>query len=82
MIITEQQIQSLRKILPDTADELLASNDAMLILDALDDLYITLLDSYEIKYTGIISTKIDNRQAKARRFSYAKKHKKQPKNRT
>ena len=44
MIITEQQIQSLRKILPDTADELLASNDAMLILDALDDLYITLLD--------------------------------------
>ena len=45
MIITEQQIQSLRKILPDTADELLASNDAMLILDALDDLYITLLDS-------------------------------------
>ncbi len=45
MLITEQQAQALRKILPDEADELLASNDAMSILDALDDLYITLLDS-------------------------------------
>lgn len=27
----------------------------------------------EIKYTGIISTKIDNRQAKARRFCYVRR---------
>ena len=45
MLITEQQAQALRKLLPDEADVLLASNDAMSILDALDDLYITLLDS-------------------------------------
>ena len=45
MLITEQQAQALRKILPDEADVLLASNDAMSILDALDDLYIKLLDS-------------------------------------
>ena len=45
MNITEQQIQGLRKILPNEADRLLASGDAMAILDALDDLYLTLLDS-------------------------------------
>lgn len=44
MNITEQQAQALKRILPAEADALLASNDAMSILDALDDLYIMLLD--------------------------------------
>lgn len=44
MVITEQQIRLLRRLLHDEADALLASNDAMKILDALDELYITLLD--------------------------------------
>lgn len=45
MIITEQQARSLKKIVPNEADKLLASNDAMAILDALDDAYIMLLDA-------------------------------------
>lgn len=45
MIITEQQERALKKIIPDEAEKLLASNDAMAILDALDDAYIMLLDS-------------------------------------
>ena len=48
MNITVQQVQALKRLLPDEADTLLASNDAMSILDALDDLYIELLDdAYE-----------------------------------
>lgn len=48
MIITEQQAQLLKRLLPDEADELLAADDAMAILDVLDELYITLLDdNYE-----------------------------------
>ena len=42
--ITERQAQSLRKIIPDEAERLIASNDAMAILDALDDVYIMQLD--------------------------------------
>lgn len=45
MRITESQIQLLKKIIPNEADELLAADNAMAILDALDDLYITLLDA-------------------------------------
>ena len=49
MNITVQQAQELKRLLPDEADTLLASNDAMDILDALDDLYIELLDDdYEL----------------------------------
>ena len=44
MIITEQQAQLLKRLLPGEADELLAADDAMAILDVLDELYITLLD--------------------------------------
>lgn len=44
MNITEQQAQALKHILPEEADALLATDDTMRILDALDDLYITLLD--------------------------------------
>ena len=44
MNITEQQAQALKHILPEEADTLLAADDTMRILDALDDLYITLLD--------------------------------------
>ena len=48
MNITVQQVQALKRLLPDEADTLLASNDAMSILDALDNLYIELLDdAYE-----------------------------------
>ena len=43
MNITEQQAQALKHILPEEADTLLAADDTMRILDALDDLYITLL---------------------------------------
>ncbi len=52
MIITEQQAQSLRRIIPNEADKLLASSDAMTILDALDDAYITLLDSNDEQTTA------------------------------
>lgn len=44
MIITAQQAQQLKRLLPDESEALLASDDAMDILDALDDLYIELLD--------------------------------------
>ena len=45
MIITATQVQQLKRIIPNEADALIASNDAMSVLDALDDLYITLLDA-------------------------------------
>ena len=48
MNITVRQAQELKRLLPGEADALLVSNDAMSILDALDDLYIELLgDDYE-----------------------------------
>lgn len=45
MVITKQQVQLLKHLIPDEAEKLLASDDAMAVLDALDDLYITLLDA-------------------------------------
>lgn len=44
MEITEEQIELLKKLLPDKAEELLEQGDAMAILDELDILNLCLLD--------------------------------------
>lgn len=44
MIITQAQAKEIHRLFPDSADALLASNDVNDILDALDDLYLDLLD--------------------------------------
>ncbi len=44
MIITQEQSKRIRQLFPDRADALLVSDDVNDILDALDDLYLDLLD--------------------------------------
>ena len=44
MKLTQEQCEQLMKELPNEADELIAANDVNGILDALDDLYLDLLD--------------------------------------
>lgn len=44
MKITLEQAEKLRKLFPQEAEHLLEQGDAMKVLDALDDLYLDLLD--------------------------------------
>lgn len=44
MKITPEQVEELNRLLPSDAERLLEQGDAMSILDALDDLYLDLLD--------------------------------------
>lgn len=44
MIITQEQRSVLRRLLPDNFETIIEKDDVFVLLDALDDLYLELLD--------------------------------------